>query len=169
MHVLSFDSKEPRLLLHRQFNVLFRHKEKQTSDTIQLVFLKWCLSYSKTALILVSITNRNKRVFKKKKHWLFSFRTVVQTLARRYLIFCEYKLTFLRTIQFMKCSLFCIIYDFMFSFDIHVLQKNVKSFKMEVKLLQINCVSVLSLSILVLINTSHLQDTAQSAKLGCSA
>lgn len=57
----------------------------------------------------------------------------------------------------------------MFSFDIHVLQKNVKSFKMEVKLLQINCVSVLSLSILVLINTSHLQDTAQSAKLGCSA
>lgn len=33
----------------------------------------------------------------------------------------------------MKCSLFCIIYDFMFSFDIHVLQKNVKSFKMEVK------------------------------------
>lgn len=69
----------------------------------------------------------------------------------------------------MKCSLFCIIYDFMFSFDIHVLQKNVKSFKMEVKLLQINCVSVRSLSILVLINTSHLQDTAQSAKFGCSA
>lgn len=33
----------------------------------------------------------------------------------------------------MKCSLFCIIYEFMFSIDIHVLQKNVKSFKIEVK------------------------------------